>query len=217
MKNAYKNMRTAVFVAPHTLLSLPDKLKRIANDLLPYSTGIEIECRRSDSYKLLNFTNIPNIISIDNDDAEQRYHIPKGIKGMICLWEVCEQLQTNSLLDESSGIHYHIDMTDVIDNLHKKHEYTDKAWHRITNPIIIPNNDWILKSLESWNYTGKYNDWRCSDIRTAVRYSDEFNTLEIRIGEMTFDYEVILNRILHSQRIVRKLKRIIYTKARLQK
>lgn len=165
-----------------------------ADKLWLYSVGIEIECDKAFDYNLEYFKNIPNIMAVDTDLTEQRYRLPIGFKGMQCLWDLCEGLQRYSLLNMSSGIHYHIDFTDcyqdVIDNL------------------SIPDKSFIIKELESWDYKGTYNR---KEVTTEsgfcwVRFQKGFKTMECRIGEMTFNYFLLLKRILHLQAISMTIK-----------
>ena len=67
----------------------------------------------------------------------------------------------------------------------------------------------MLKALKSWNYKGSYNTWTISNYRTAIRIPTEHSTIEYRIGEMSFDYELIIKRIIHCQNITRRLKSIL--------
>lgn len=195
MKSGYSIMRAGITTSPHSLLSLDTKLKNVANTYLPYDTGIEIECELKNYNWDVDdmFQNkIPTLKDVNCSSEEQRFRLPTGIEGMITLYDLCELLKKEALLNNQSGIHYHIDMTDV--------------FHLIDNKFITNNNDWIIKSLESWNYTGSFNEKRCSWVKTWVKYHKSNRTLEIRIGEMSFDYELIIKRILHCQNIVKKLK-----------
>jgi len=209
----YKAMRAAIFGCPRLLLSLPKNLQDEAEKYLPYSTGFEIECTmnreavfndRIRSYyeteTLHNdiFRNIPNIIQVSNDTAEQRYRIPAGVKGLICLYDICNNLVKYSKINKLSGIHYHVDMTDV--------------WYSIQSHHISLNRDWILKALESWKYTGKYNKRGVEISRynnTWVRLNGDYRTAEIRIGEMSFDYKLLVKRIIHCNNIIKALKKAV--------
>jgi hypothetical protein len=117
MLHGYKGMRSAIFSTPHLLLNYPDKLRSIAESYLPYDTGIEIECMLSKSYNIENFKSITNIKAVDIDREESRFRIPNGINGMVCLYDICTQLKRNHELNPLSGIHYHIDMTDIFNQL----------------------------------------------------------------------------------------------------
>ena len=97
-------------------------------------------------------------------------------------------------LNPDSGIHYHIDCTDVYD--------------LFTSDFINNHSDYILTELDKWKYKGTYNPRKCvfSSSRNWVRFKDTLKTMEIRIGEMTFDYELLFERIRHSSEIVKTLK-----------
>ena len=181
--------------SPLTLLALrnEDSLK-IIQEFLPYSVGIEIECTRKDSYNIEVFKSIPNIMSVQGDSHEERFRIPHGIKGLLCLYCISEQLKNNNLLNLGSGIHYHIDMTDSFDLINQTFLYRHK--------------DYILSELDKWSYVGTYNirDITLDFGAKWVKFQNCFKTAEIRIGEMTFDYEVLVDRIIDACRIIKTLK-----------
>jgi len=191
-----------IYSNPLILLSFKDKdiIDRV-NNYLPYSTGIEIECSPKDIYvnninsKSIEFTTIPNIMSVDIDTYEQRFRIPNGIVGLICLYNISIQLKNYFELNLGSGLHYHNDCTDC---------YSDSFLSS-----IIKHEQYILKDLDSWNYLGTYNK---RGISIPNYYTgnwlrnNNLNTLEYRIGEMTFDYSLLASRIIHTNNITRYLK-----------
>ena len=200
MLHAYKGMRRAIFSSPHLLLNYPDRLRSIASSYLPYDTGIEIECMTKKPYNEANFKSIPNIKDINNDREEVRFRIPTGITGMICLYDICTQLKRNNELNPLSGIHYHIDMTDV-------YKYKDSYK---TEEFRKRFSKWILPSLDSWNYKGTFNNRVVGTDKNCWVYPRTgMKTIEIRIGEMSFDYELIVKRILHCQSLIKRLKKEI--------
>ncbi len=197
-----KYLEAVVTTTPLALLTIKNlKDISIINDYLPYSTGFEIECMQGKHYNVDNFKKIPDILDVINDTSEQRYRIPSGIKGFMCLYNISEQLQINSELNSLSGIHYHVDMTD--------------CFNIITKEFILKNRDWIIKELETWNYKGTYNskginhnNISIGDAGNWARFSHH-STLEFRIGEMTFDYKVLVKRIIHCNSIVKRIKDLL--------
>ena len=193
IKNEF--IKRCVYDTPLLLLAFKDK-KTIdyINNLLPYSTGIEIECNKSPNFDIDLFRSIPDIIAINCDNSEQRFRIPNGINGMICLYNICQQLKHNSELNFGSGIHYHIDTTGFHDEVVRELEKNEES---------------VLKELDSWNYQGNYNKRGISTYVYGtgmwVRQQKDFKTLEFRIGEMSFDYNLIIKRIFHCQSIVKNL------------
>lgn len=162
---------------------------------LPYSTGFEVETSLKGGHNKEDFTLINNILEADvNDYGEQRFRIPNGIKGLKCLYEISIALKRNALFNTGSGIHYHIDFSDYYDLLTTEH--------------IEKYSEWILNELDTWNYQGTYNPRKCvfSPSRNWVRFKESTQTMEFRIGEMTFDYELLFKRISHCNDIVRKVK-----------
>lgn len=186
-------VREVVYNTPLVLLSFntKDDIQK-ANNFLPYSTGFEIECDKGELYNEINFTSIPNILTVNNDSGEQRYRIPNGIIGLICLYNISVQLKLNSKLTDS-GIHYHVDCSDSNMSLIKEE--------------LEKNKTSLLNELSTWEYKGSYNkrDIGYKGNWIAIRSQ----TLEFRIGEMTFDYQVLVKRIIHANDIVRRIKRSI--------
>lgn len=197
MENINDLIKECVYHTPYILLSLKDEHLDIAKSFLPNSTGFEIECDKSDHFDIKTFESIPHIMDIDCSDGEQRFRIPNGIQGIICLYNICHQLKLNSQLNQGSGIHYHIDMTDH-----------PEFWKRNGEPYITNNRKKILNDLDDWNYIGSYNkrDITYSTNHNWVRFQPTFKTAEIRIGEMSFDYNLLIKRIIHANQLVGLLK-----------
>ena len=167
---------------------------RYVRDILPYSIGFEIECDQKPTYDLGQFKEIPYIMDVDVGSSEQRYRIPYGIAGFICLYFISLRLSTNSLLNSGSGIHYHCDFTD--------------CYHQLSEEFIATNSYWVLQELDKWEYKGTYNRRDClfSLSNVWVRFQSSFKTMEIRAGEMTFDYKLLIKRIIHVSEIAKRLK-----------
>lgn len=176
---------------PLSLLAIKDeKVLEYINNLIPYSTAFEIECYYGENYNVEDFKKIPDIMAVQNDSGEQRYRIPNGIKGIICVYNISRELKRNSMLNLGSGIHYHVDCTDCYSKLYR---------------LIDPNEQhkkWILSELDKWLE---------GDVATSRGYGSWFKfndlqTLEFRLGEMTFEYPRILRRIIHCNSMVRQFK-----------
>lgn len=206
--------RREVSLIEKALYSYPLALEKLNNPLieklmdyyLPYSVGFEIECNNiEDSFKIDNFENIPNILHVNCDFSEKRFRIDKGLKGIITLYNICLELPKNCSLNEDSGIHYHIDMTDV--------------WENVNSEFVNKNNNFIIKELIKWETAKDINSYNAKcfyNNRGWVNFQPEFKTCEIRIGEMTFDYSLILKRMIDGCRIVRELKNQIGNKSELR-
>jgi len=181
---------------PFLLNSLNINIEKVGIKYLPYSIGIEIECGKSEDFNIEDFTNISNILDIDIDSNEQRFRIPNGINGLYCLYLICDKLKKNSIINILSGIHYHVDFSEdfYFDSI-----VNDKSFLNI-------NKEFILNELDKWNYKGSYNKREIDNSHSWVRLNSEFKTFEFRIGEMSFDYEVLINRILHISLLCNILK-----------
>lgn len=190
-----------VFNNPLSLLVIKDKETiDYINSLIPYSSAFEIECdiindttRSYDNAitKLHNqiFLSIPDIMSVENDSYEQRYRIPNGLRGIICLFNISSQLKINSLLNPHSSVHYHVDCTDI---------YNTKFAH-----LVKTYSNWILSELDTWLNSPDEAVSRCEGSWYKI---NSLQTLEFRLGEMTFDYKILLKRIIHCNSIVKRFK-----------
>ncbi len=184
----FNKVEEAILKCPLPLLAIKNqKIIEAINKYFPYSHGMEFECAKKPSYNLKDFENIPNIMAVDVDDSEQRYRISSGLNGLICLWEVCKNLNNNSIVELESSNHYHTDMTDV--------------WDKITNDFEKSYNDYIIKELVEWKTAFNLE-------RTSNWYNFNYwKTLEVRIGEPTFQYSVIVKRLIQCGKIVTHLRK----------
>ena len=185
--NKFKKVEDLIYNYPLPLLNITNlKILEAIEDYLPYSCGMEFECFQKDNYNVSNFKNIPNIMEVIVDTSEQRYRIPKGLKGVICLYEICKEMKNNSALDLRSSNHYHFDFTDI--------ENKDIL---CTNE----NKEFIISELINWktalNLFHK-DSW--------IKFFNSLGTLEIRIGEPTFDYNIIIKRLIQGCKISKIIK-----------
>lgn len=193
-----------IFTNPLPLLAIKNpKLVERINQYLPYSSAFEVECRKQPSFDITTFEEIPDIMSVNCGNGEQRFRVPSGLKGLVCLYHISEQLKLNSELNPESGIHYHVDCTD--------------CWDLINARLVSENAKWILEELDTWSpeYTtrgrgicGFSGD---KDLMCKIPYGgwlrfNSLKTMEFRVGEMTFDYSILAKRMIHCNEIVRKFK-----------
>lgn len=179
---------------PSLLLDLQSQnLIDYANSFLTRSVGIEIEC----TLKHLNeaeFCDKLLVVEQDHDHEELRFRIYPGIQGLINLYQISKALNKYAIPNLRSGIHYHVDVN------HENSEIMQKYKHDFNS------YDWMLSIIKSWNYTGTYNAHEVGHFKScAIRIGTSYNTIEFRVGEMTFDYNVLLQRVLHVNNLVDKL------------
>lgn len=200
-KEKRKFINKGVLTTPLLLLTLtePEDIQYV-NTLLPFDTGFEIECdlkevysENCDDIKTI-FKNIPFIKNVDINNYEQRFRIPHGIKGLICLYYISINLKIFHELNYGSGIHYHIDSTLDYDYLVGK----------LTNGST---REWLLKQLDAWKYEGTYNKRGITNYGGSwIRPQSGFKTFELRVGSMTFSYEQLVKRIIHGHQIIRRFR-----------
>lgn len=196
-----KEIEELVIRAPLLLTSIKDKniISLIEDNYLSFSIGLEFETFVKDSYKMEIFENIPGLIRTSIDSEEQRYRIPSGINGLICLYLLCREIKNHCELDTESAIHYHIDMSQIFKDVVYKNQES----------FIHDNKEWILNEFDTWGKdVDNYNRRIAVNNRCWINFQSQFNTMEVRIGEMTFDYEIIIKRILHCCAIVRQIYKI---------
>lgn len=187
-------IENCIFKNPLALLSVSnqDSLMTI-NSYMPFSVGFEIECNalpdvEINSQVIEEFRSIPFILDANiNNYGEIKFRIPKGINGFICLYYISKKLRIYFGLNTLSGIHYHVGVED----------YPFK-------PEL--ENNFILEELSTWEYKGSYNEKQIAGSKGVwVRYPTQFKTVEYRIGEMTFDYDTLVKRIVHCCYITREV------------
>ena len=204
MASYFKELQRAIFEAPEVLKAIknPTAIEYL-NKLLPRRVGFEIECFKKNNFNINDFKSIPNIVDVDVDEFEQRFSIPPGVDGFVCLWNISNALIKNSQLNPDSGVHYHIDIS-------KEYEFISDL---IKKNDLIEKNE-ILSELESWDYKGTYNRKEIDSSFSWIRLNS-LKTLEFRIGEMTFNYEILLKRILHASKLTMRLLELNVTESRL--
>ena len=177
------------------LLEENDQVDKVASILLPYYTGIEFEIERGDNFDIEIFRHIPNILEIKIDNDEQRYKLTNGIEGLKALYRLCDNLKEYCNPDYKSNIHYHIDFTDT--------------FQFVNHESIKLSSEFILTELDKWNTINVAKEKREVKLDCKgnwVNFRNFFKTMEVRIGEQTFEYELIIKRILHLQEIAKQVK-----------
>jgi hypothetical protein len=194
-----KTIESYVYKSPLVFLAVDNDnvILSKAAKYLPLSVGFEIECGHKQDVVINDdirneFLNIPYILHADVNGYEQRFRIPAGVEGLLCLYYITIKLKKYFELNLGSGIHYHID-------LQNKNNF-----YAIINNIN--NFSWALGELDTWGYKGGYNSRKLSTVKgNWVSFRSQYNTAEIRIGEMTFDYELLIKRMIHGCQIIKRM------------
>lgn len=176
-------------------LYLTEHYNQQAEIYLPRMTGIEIECSILDYKKgIEEIDKIEGILENKSSQSELRFKLDIGLIGLKALYLLCESLKRYFQLS-SSGIHLHIDFPEV---------------ELITEETLPLFKDDVLKELDTWNYQGTYNS-RAFRLHKGgwIGVRTELKTLEIRICEMTFDYEKLVKRIVHAHFIGNFIRRTL--------
>ena len=193
--NLFNEVKEIVKISPLLLIDKvkeDDNILNIANSLLPYSVGTEIEA----SY--IKEDQTPNLEGLyllakrtSHIGNEVSFRIPNGYKGLIALELFSIELK-NYLTKSDSGNHYHIDLSDN---------------YLLLSDKIKEESEYILKELDSWDYKGTYNSRIVGKGKSKwVNLRDVFNTVEIRIGELAVDYSTLFKRISHCSEIITNVR-----------
>lgn len=196
MHRPFKMVRDAVRQFPLPLLNYSEEIKKIADDMLPYTVGMEISINGNSEFEKTMKENSHLFHKIDYlTSREPQVCLKTGLDGFIGLWKLCEILKKTCQLNPRAGIHYNVGREPQ--RLSQRRDYS-----------------WVLSALDSWNYTGDYNlravnsdrgkDHVWVNLNRCKGWQDD-GIAEFRIGEMTFDYELMVKRILHCTNIMRKL------------
>lgn len=185
MEDIATKIKQYLYSNPNLLLSLPYG-EAVGRKFLPYSLGFEFECHQSDIYKTKIFQDIPNIMEVSVDGSEQRYRIPPGLNGLICLFDISNNLKQYSLLNSKSGIHIHVDFTD--------------SFHLITNSFIQEIEEWLLSELDKYGELPEGYNKRGVEMNRKgnwVNVTSKFKTFEFRVFQQTFEYAQLLEYAIH--------------------
>ncbi len=186
-------IQETLMVSPELLLRT-DAIQQYLEYLWPKDAAIEIECPQQGDYRVEPFLTI-GLVECLSTSREQRYRFPPGLDGAISLYKLCQLLPQYLYSNDWGGIHYHTDMRPV--------------WNEAyTEAIRSENKRWILAELDTWNYDGGYNSREVGKGTNWCKFND-LQTMEIRMGEMTFDYSLILKRILHCQSIGKRIRELV--------
>jgi hypothetical protein len=190
----------------------------ILRKLLNRSCGIEIECFGSLWYTLCSNENCAYFSTISSlynvmDYAEDRPGVTDDISSMFNehkiriknytqlqgLYDILNDMKTYCKLNMGSGIHIHIDISDVYEVIADK----DELLH-LFQGTLTPKLDEIEKIFyPHGEYEGTYNHKRVGiwkDNWVAVR--GDKRSLEFRIAPMTFDYTTIVTWLVKLNRLV---------------
>lgn len=193
MEDRAKKIKELLYSNPNLLLSLPLG-EAVGRKCLPFSLGFEFECHQGENYDLGVFKSIPNIMAVSVGGTEQRYRIPSGLKGLICLFDIANNMKIYSLLNEQSGIHIHVNFTDC-----------DKP---VTDSFLEEISPWLLSELDQYDeHPDGYNKrkigrTKCNWVKACTGYG----TWEFRVFRQTFEYSRLLDYAIHLSELAVEIK-----------
>jgi hypothetical protein len=196
----------------------------ILNSLLPRRTSIEIECigrltnglgikdkgieRPKFVYTSRTFPELAKkygILELNIDDRvncefdEHSFSI-KNYTQLIGLYKVLRDMKKYSSLNEASGCHIHVDISDIMNmpNYNEgilKNYFTKIAKSETLNDLFGTYNGNMMEIRDCGD---SKNSWIC--------YRGGYHTLEFRTPPMTFDYSLIMKWFVGVNKLVNKYK-----------
>jgi hypothetical protein len=184
--------------------------------MVPYRVGIEFECFGAVGSYLIKDKKKPSNkeirdkLGIYDFSEDEHWHNPNdetsdvnlnevrvsflGYKQLIHFYKTIMILNKCLIIPaEKGGIHIHIDAPFVKEHSHKVVEWFDK------NTI----QSQILRIFEG--YKGTYNSKGAGTSKGHyVRVAITYNTIEFRIGHLTFDYDTIIRWVIECSKLVRQ-------------
>jgi hypothetical protein len=204
------------------------RLSRIIGDMIPYRIGIEFELfgtlanllpknttsssdkakALKEKFNLFDYSEDTYSWSDSKEDGGSLNEIRVSIKGskqLNSLWNVLAAMNENCKIPaENGGIHIHIDFNDSI----KK--YGDDKARELANNYF--NQKEVLDEVLNifGGYKGSYNK-RGSKIQSKggwINISSK-NSVEFRIGRLTYDYKTIIRWIVSLSKLVAKVNYLL--------
>jgi len=150
---------------PYMLLALKQSsLIKYVRNQFPYDIGIEIECRTENpTLQRKRIDKLPYISATpDHNETRIRVNFSKNaIQGLIGLYKALEIVQEESNPNTLSGIHYHVGLR-------------GKVKEKMSSRKLMQYEKWLLNTLDSWGYTGTYNERKVSCAKNGiVRYCNQ--------------------------------------------
>lgn len=204
MSTKTQKIKDAVYTAPYLI---PGYLKNKTFDhrittgilakLLPLRWGIEFECING---LPININNSLNLYDFSqnypyNPESDQQNEIRLSGQGYLylsALYMALNKMKTYCKLIDGGGIHIHINYLNYPTNQSKLVTFFSQS------KIL----DQVYKIFGS-KYVGNYNLKNCS-IHKGNWVRITHNTIEFRIGDLTFEYEEIVQILIKLQSLVKR-------------
>lgn len=157
--------------------------------------------------KWTNESNDPNYWANQQSLNEHRVSV-LGFRQLVGFHKVLETMKSDLISCPGSGIHIHIDISPFIPDKIEDRRGTYERWlENIRNQMVI-NLDMVYEIFGS-KYTGEYNRKSCRIDQKGnwVNIRSGFKTIEFRIGELTFDYEELIDIVIKLQKLTKEVMR----------
>jgi hypothetical protein len=202
-----------------------------------WAIEIETSYKHSSGYYNLkeSFKDIDGVMDIRVGDDETAIRFEKGIKGLLALEKVVVILKNNYYFNTGSGIHYNVNLkqyknrydlnkiikSNVLSEIYQslkswKYEGTYNKFGIVGINDRQGKYDAVNKELDDCYSFAQiaFRDGSLVDMKfvnNTVKIGKAFHLpprFEVRIGEMSFDYSLIVKRVLSSQAYVRKIHKV---------
>lgn len=209
----------------------------IMKKMLPLRFSIEFEClgaiEPNRKISSINLANKYKVYSLNrdyccntntpfeerNDLNEHRVSI-LGFKQLAGLYQVLEVMKNNCIDCKGSGIHIHIDISPFYYPTTKKRNWYGDDFYLKLQQVLIQNS-YLDKVHEIFGnkYYGTYNRKTCSINEKGrwINIRTNYDTIEFRIGNLTFDYTELIDIVIKLQSLVKKVNREINNKNKITK
>lgn len=208
----------------------------IMKKMLPLRFSIEIEClgalnkgdRTQDLNKLYNVYSLTRDYSYVRTEEdylnatvlnEHRISV-LGFKQLVGFYNVLEAMKHSLFYCKGGGIHIHIDLTPFYYSDNNSNSWKVESYYIKLHNVLSTNAylDRVYKIFGS-KYTGTYNRRSCEIDSKGnwINIRPYFKTIEFRIGDLTFEYEELIDIVIQLQALVKEINYKINNKNKITK
>lgn len=208
----------------------------IMKKMLPLRFSIEIEClgALNKGNRTRDLNKLYNVYSLTRDyypeQAEEDYLNATilnehrisvlGFKQLVGFYNVLEAMKHSLFYCKGGGIHIHIDLTPFYysDNNSKSWK-ADSYYVKLYN--ILSTDAYLNRVYKIFGskYAGTYNRRSCEIDSKGnwINIRPYFKTIEFRIGDLTFEYEELIDIVIQLQALIKEINYKINNKNKITK
>lgn len=200
-----------------------DYAYRIIQNLIPTDTGLEFEIGKLMIDKLKSFRNTLSdahyshwlhILNLSHsEDFEtsmkiKKYELSIDLKRLYSLYSFMNKSFNDECRVDKSGIHIH---TNILDK-HIVKDFCNR--NRCNRTLSLLDRAVKLIANDYFRYDGHYNMLEFNTVKGyAIIYRRDFNTIEYRCVNMTYNFRTLLKHIIFCHEITKLLLMIMSSKS----